>query len=79
MVGIYAVFGAFLLGVAMPRGGRVSADLQRDLEPLASVVLLPLFFIYSGLNTRIELLLTPTTLLCTGVVVALACLGKGIA
>lgn len=79
VVGIYAVFGAFLLGVAMPRGGRVSADLQRDLEPLASVVLLPLFFIYSGLNTRIELLLTQTTLLYTVLAVTLACLGKGIA
>lgn len=78
IVGIYAVFGAFVLGVAMPRGS-MSAELKRDLEPLASVVLLPLFFIYSGLNTRIELLLTPTTLLYSAVVVILACLGKGIA
>lgn len=77
-VGIYAVFGAFILGVAMPRG-QISENLRHDLEPLASVVFLPLFFIYSGLNTRIELLVNPTTLLYTVVVVVLACLGKGFA
>jgi Kef-type K+ transport system membrane component KefB len=77
-VGIYAVFGAFIMGVAIPRG-QISLDLKRDLEPLASIVFLPLFFIYSGLNTRIELLLTPTILLYTAIVVALACIGKGAA
>lgn len=77
-VGIYAVFGAFLLGVAMPRQ-RVGEVLRRDIEPLAATLFLPLFFIYSGLNTRISLLCTPQVLAYTVVVIILACVGKGAA
>ena len=39
----------------MPRG-RFAAELKRKVEPLAVVLLLPMFFTYSGLNTRIGLL-----------------------
>jgi Kef-type K+ transport system membrane component KefB len=77
-VGIYAVFGAFILGIAMPRGV-VSRDLQRFLDPLTTNFLLPLFFIYSGLNTRLDLLVTPSLIQITLVVVLVACLGKGVA
>jgi Kef-type K+ transport system membrane component KefB len=77
-VGIYAVFGAFILGIAMPRG-IVSRDLQRLLEPLTTNFLLPLFFIYSGLNTRLDLLFSPSLLLITLLVVIVACFGKGLA
>ena len=75
-VGIYAVFGAFILGVAMPRG-LLAKELQRLLEPLTVVFLLPLFFTYSGLNTRLDLVDTPQLLLITLLVLAAACLGKG--
>lgn len=51
---IYAVFGAFLMGLAMPRG-RFAASLRRQVHPLTASFLLPVFFIYSGLNTRIGL------------------------
>jgi Kef-type K+ transport system membrane component KefB len=57
-IGIYAVFGAFVLGVAMPRG-IVTEELQAKIGPLATYVLLPLFFTYSGLNTRIGLVDSP--------------------
>jgi Kef-type K+ transport system membrane component KefB len=77
-VGIYAVFGAFVLGAAMPRG-LVSRDLQRFLEPLTTNFLVPLYFIYSGLNTRLDLLVTPALLQITIAVVLVACLGKGVA
>ncbi|MDZ7359934.1 MAG: cation:proton antiporter [candidate division KSB1 bacterium] len=77
-VGIYAVFGAFILGIAMPRGV-VSRDLRRFLDPLTTNFLLPLFFIYSGLNTRLDLLVTPSLIQITLVVVLAACLGKGVA
>jgi Kef-type K+ transport system membrane component KefB len=77
-VGIYAVFGAFILGVAMPR--TCSGEMiRRDIEPLASNLLLPLFFVYSGLNTRMSLLLNPQICAYTLVVVVLACCGKGVA
>jgi len=77
-IGIYAVFGAFILGVAMPRG-RVADDLQRKLEPLTTNFLLPLFFVYSGLNTRIGLLDSPSMWAVTLLVLLIACLGKGVA
>lgn len=54
MVGIHAIFGGFVMGVAMPRG-RFVEELRRKVEPLAVVLLLPMFFTYSGLNTRMDM------------------------
>jgi len=61
-IGIHAVFGGFLLGAVMPRGLFVK-ELKRKVEPLAVVLLLPMFFTYSGLNTRMDMVNTPTLLL----------------
>ncbi len=55
VIGLYAVFGAFFLGISMPRGP-LGGHLRAALEPLTAKLLLPLFFVYSGLNTRIDLL-----------------------
>ncbi|KZE18327.1 MULTISPECIES: cation:proton antiporter [Sphingomonas] len=52
-IGIHAIFGGFILGVFMPRGLFVE-ELKRKVEPLAVVLLLPMFFTYSGLNTRMD-------------------------
>lgn len=54
-IGIYAIFGGFILGVAMPRG-LFAKRLVHMLEPLVTNFLLPLFFVYSGLNTSVGLL-----------------------
>lgn len=75
-IGIYAVFGAFILGVAMPRGFLVQ-ELQRQMEPLTVALLLPLFFTYSGLNTRLDLVDSTQLWLIALLVLAAACLGKG--
>jgi len=53
-VGIHAIFGGFILGTVMPRGLFV-AELKKKVEPLAVVLLLPMFFTYSGLNTRMDM------------------------
>lgn len=74
-VGLHAVFGGFLLGVAMPRG-LLTRELQRQLEPFAVGFLLPMFFTYSGLNTRLDLVGTPAMLGVALVVLAASCLGK---
>jgi len=77
-LGIYAVFGAFVLGAAMPRGV-LQKRLEGELAPLTTTYLLPMFFINSGLNTRIGLL---DSWLLWGVallVLAAATLGKGVA
>ncbi|WP_422017965.1 cation:proton antiporter [Roseateles sp.] len=54
-VGIHAIFGGFILGAVMPRG-LFAAELKKKVEPLAVVLLLPMFFTYSGLNTRLDML-----------------------
>ena len=72
---LYAVFGAFFLGAAMPRGLFVTR--LRDLiEPLTTSLLLPLFFIYSGLNTRFDLVNGPMLWLVALAVLAAAVMGK---
>jgi Kef-type K+ transport system membrane component KefB len=53
-IGLHAVFGGFLLGISMPRGV-LARELKAKVEPLAVVFLLPMFFTYSGLNTRLEM------------------------
>ncbi|MDB6168045.1 MAG: sodium/hydrogen exchanger [Verrucomicrobia bacterium] len=72
---LYAVFGAFFLGAAMPRGPFVTR-LQSMIEPLTTSLLLPLFFIYSGLNTRFDLVNDPVLWLVAIAVLAAAVLGK---
>jgi Kef-type K+ transport system membrane component KefB len=74
-VGIHAVFGGFLLGVAMPRG-LLTRELQRDLEPFTVVFLLPMFFTYSGLNTRLDMVNSLPLLGVALMVLAASCLGK---
>jgi Kef-type K+ transport system membrane component KefB len=75
-IGIHAVFGGFILGIAMPRGF-FARELQRQLEPFAVVFLLPMFFTFSGLNTQLNVVSNPQMLLIAGAVIAAACLGKG--
>lgn len=74
-IGIHAVFGGFLLGVAMPRG-LFAREVRRQLEPFVVVCLLPMFFTYSGLKTRLDLLWDPHSLLIAGLVLVAAVAGK---
>lgn len=75
---IYAVFGAFILGVSMPRGV-LTARLRETLEPATTNLLLPMFFVYSGLNTRLDLVNSPHLWMLALIVLAAACVGKGVA
>lgn len=75
-IGIYAVFGAFILGCAMPRG-LFARELTKQLEPLGTVLLVPAFFTYSGLNTRLDLVDSPWLWFVAVMVLLAACLGKG--
>ncbi|WP_395443185.1 cation:proton antiporter [Caulobacter sp. UC70_42] len=69
-VGIHAIFGGFMLGAVMPRGLFVE-ELKKKVEPIAVVLLLPMFFTYSGLNTRMDMVNSPQLLLIAlGVLVA---------
>ena len=77
-IGIYAIFGAFILGAAMP-SGFFAERLTGIIEPLTTTLLLPLFFVYSGLNTQIGLVNTPALWAITLGVLVIAILGKGVA
>lgn len=77
-IGIYAVFGAFLMGIAVPRG-KITEDLRKVITPIASNVFLPLFFVYSGLNTKLNLILSEKMICIVLIVTIIACMGKGIA
>jgi Kef-type K+ transport system membrane component KefB len=78
LIGLHAVFGAFVMGAAMPRGAW-SRDLIARIQPLTVALLLPLFFTYSGLNTKIGLLDNGFLWLMCGAVLVAAILGKGVA
>ncbi|WP_082467668.1 MULTISPECIES: cation:proton antiporter [unclassified Sphingomonas] len=74
-IGIHAIFGGFILGVFMPRGAFVE-ELKRKVEPLAVVLLLPMFFTYSGLNTRMDTVSSLPLLLIALGVLAVSILAK---
>jgi Kef-type K+ transport system membrane component KefB len=75
-VGIHAIFGGFILGAAMPRG-LLADEIRRKLEPLTVVLLLPMFFTYSGLNTRMDMVNSGSLLLVALGVLAASILAKG--
>jgi Kef-type K+ transport system membrane component KefB len=74
-IGLHAVFGGFLLGTVMPRGA-LSEQVKRLLEPFTVVLLLPMFFTYSGLNTQLTMVNNMELLLIAGVVLAASILAK---
>ncbi len=77
-VGIHAIFGGFILGTAMPRGKFVD-ELKKKVEPMAVVLLLPMFFTYSGLNTRMDMVNSPALLLIAGGILIASIVAKGVA
>ncbi|WP_365980185.1 cation:proton antiporter [Sphingomonas sp.] len=74
-VGMHAVFGGFLLGTAMPRGA-FAGQLRARLLPLTVVLLLPIFFTYSGLNTQLALVADPALALVTLTILAASIAAK---
>jgi Kef-type K+ transport system membrane component KefB len=74
-LGLHSVFGGFLLGAVMPRG-LIANELRRLLEPLAVIVLVPVFFCYSGLNTQLALVLDLALVLVTLAVLSAAIVTK---
>lgn len=77
-IGLHAVFGAFVMGIAMPRGLVAEALIAR-IQPLTVALLLPLFFTFSGLNTQIGLLDSGYLWGMAGLVLLAAIGGKGVA
>ncbi len=78
ITGIYAIFGAFVLGAVTPRG-EFAQQIRQYTEFFTTSFLLPIFFVFSGLNTQIGLVNTPALWGITILIVAIAVIGKGIA
>ncbi|MEH1845543.1 MAG: cation:proton antiporter [Nostoc sp.] len=78
VTGIYAIFGAFVLGAVTPRQ-EFAQQIRQHTEFLTTSFLLPIFFVFSGLNTQIGLVNTPNLWGITLLIIAIAILGKGIA
>jgi len=76
MIGIHALFGAFLAGVILPEIPEFRKIIIDKIEDVALTFLLPLFFVYTGLRTEIGLLNTPHLWSITAVVIAFAVFGK---
>ncbi|BAY14751.1 sodium/hydrogen exchanger [Anabaenopsis circularis NIES-21] len=76
LIGIHLIFGAFLLGAAMPKNADLVRELAVKTEDFVLIFLLPIFFAYSGLRTQIGLLNRPELWLLCGLILLVAIAGK---
>ncbi len=76
VIGIHALFGAFMAGVIMPESAKFRSIFIEKVEDIALIVLLPLFFVFTGLRTEIGLLDDIYLWKVTGLIIAVAVTGK---
>jgi Kef-type K+ transport system membrane component KefB len=75
-LGVHALFGAFAIGAAMPKEAGLSEELADSFRTITLVLLLPLFFAYTGLRTRIGLVSGGEMWLWTALILIVAVTGK---
>jgi len=76
-IGIHQIFGAFLFGAVMPKGGQFIKHLGDKIEDFTILFLLPLFFAYTGIRTDLGLIGAAGSLwLVCAVIVLTAIAGK---
>jgi Kef-type K+ transport system membrane component KefB len=75
-IGIHALFGAFLLGTVIPNDSALARDIRARCEDLVVVLLLPVFFAFTGMRTQIGLLHGTRDWLACILIIAVASLGK---
>ncbi len=75
-IGVHALYGAFLLGVVIPHDGRLSREFKARTQDLVTVLLLPAFFAYSGMRTRITLVDGWDHWLMCAAIIIVATIGK---
>lgn len=76
VIGIHALFGAFMAGAIMPDNMRFRNVFIEKVEDVSQVMLLPLFFVFTGLRTQIGLLDDPYLWKICGLIVLVAVVGK---
>lgn len=75
-IGIALIFGAFIMGMVMPRHAGLTEDVTHRIEDFVVVLLLPLFFAFTGLRTNVGLLDRPELWLMTVALILVAITGK---
>jgi len=76
VIGIHALFGAFLAGVIMPPTANIKQLLTDKLEDVSVMLLLPIFFVFTGLRTHIGLLNQGDLWAVFGMIMLVAVAGK---
>ncbi|MDR3704634.1 MAG: cation:proton antiporter [Paludibacteraceae bacterium] len=76
VIGIHALFGAFMAGAIMPDNPKFRNAFTEKVEDIALVLLLPLFFVYTGLRTEIGLINDVYLWKITGLIILVAISGK---
>jgi Kef-type K+ transport system membrane component KefB len=76
IIGIHALFGAFMAGTIMPDNTKFRNIFIQKIEDVALVLLLPLFFVFTGLRTQIGLLNDIYLWKITGLIILVAIAGK---
>ncbi|MFI1995383.1 cation:proton antiporter [Actinoplanes sp. NPDC020271] len=74
--GIHVIFGGFLAGAIMPRREAWLRSVHERLDVVVSYLLLPVFFVMSGLSTHVEGLRTAAVWGVVALVIVVAALGK---
>jgi Kef-type K+ transport system membrane component KefB len=75
-IGIHAIFGAFLLGAMIPHDSAAAESLVGQVERVVTILLLPAFFAFTGMRTRIDFLAEPVHWLICGLIILVATVGK---
>ena len=76
IIGIHALFGAFMMGAIMPDITKFRNVFIEKVEDVAVILLLPLFFVFTGLRTEIGLINDVYLWKITGCIIAVAVAGK---
>ena len=76
VIGIHALFGAFMAGVIMPSTTNFRNIFIEKIEDVSMLLLLPLFFVFTGLRTQIGLLNEPHLWQMCGIIILVAVVGK---
>ncbi len=76
ILGLHALFGAFIAGMVMPDNLKFRKIMNEKVEDVSLALFLPLFFVYTGLHTEIGLIEGKEMWLLCGVFILVAIIGK---
>ncbi|EFA77265.1 Na+/H+ antiporter [Heterostelium album PN500] len=76
VIGVHAIFGAFVVGVMTPRTNGLHLTIVERIQDIVTIILLPLYFTNSGLKTQLSSINSGAAGGCTILIIVVACVGK---